>query len=183
MKISVCFIGHRKIHIDGDLIGNIKNKINELVDKYSEINFLFGSQSEFDGLCYSIVTEIKKEKSNINRIAYTCKSEEAISETNRERYEEALSKLLGKRVNLRAYEAEVEHKSKYVAGKASYVERNMAMIDDSDVCIVYYNHEYLPPKRKVSKSSSVEYQPKSGTAIAVEYARKKKKEIINFYDL
>ena len=56
------------------------------------------------------------------------------------------------------------------AGKASYVERNQEMIDNSDYCVFYYNSEDQPPKRKYSKRDVCEYQPKSGTALAYEYA-------------
>ena len=65
------------------------------------------------------------------------------------------------------------------AGKASYVERNYYMIDKSQVCIVYYNPDYKPPKRKSSRQILTDYQPKSGTKLAYEYAVKKNKKIIN----
>ena len=67
------------------------------------------------------------------------------------------------------------------AGKASYVERNQEMINQSDYCIVYYDDNYLPPRRKNSRRDLTDYQPKSGTAIAYDYAVKKKKKIINVF--
>ena len=45
---------------------------------------------------------------------------------------------------------------------------------------MYYNENYAPP-RKNSKRDLTDYQPKSGTKIAYDYAVKKKKEIINVY--
>jgi hypothetical protein len=39
-----------------------------------------------------------------------------------------------------------EHMDK--AEKASYVERNQEMINKSDFCIVYYDENYAPPRRK-----------------------------------
>ena len=65
------------------------------------------------------------------------------------------------------------------AGKASDVERNQEMINKSDFCIVYYDANYLPPRRKNSRRDLTDYQPKSGTAIAYDYAARKRKEIIN----
>ena len=65
------------------------------------------------------------------------------------------------------------------AGKASYVERNQEMINNSKFCVVYYDENYLPPRRKNSRRDLFDYQPKSGTAVAYDYAVKKKKEIIN----
>ncbi len=67
------------------------------------------------------------------------------------------------------------------AGKASYVERNREMINKSDFCVVYYDKNYSPPRRKNSKWGLTDYQPKSGTRLAYDYAVRKKKEIINIY--
>ena len=71
----------------------------------------------------------------------------------------------------------LEHMDK--AGKVSYVERNQEMINKSDFCVVYYDENYLPPRRKNSRRDLFDYQPKSGTAVAYEYAVRKKKQIIN----
>lgn len=64
------------------------------------------------------------------------------------------------------------------AGRASYVERNQWMIDDSDYCVFYYVSAYLPQKRKHSLKSVSKYQPKSGTALALEYAKDRNKRIL-----
>ena len=68
------------------------------------------------------------------------------------------------------------------AGRASYVERNREMIDNSRFCVMYYDKDYLPPRRKNSRSDIVDYQPKSGTALAYEYAKRKGVRIINLYE-
>ena len=59
------------------------------------------------------------------------------------------------------------------AGKASYVERTQEMIKKSDFCIMYYDKNYTPPRRRNSKRDLTDYQPKSGTKIAYDYAVKK----------
>jgi hypothetical protein len=41
-------------------------------------------------------------------------------------------------------------------------------------CVFYYNPCYSPPKRKHSKRDISEYQPKSGTQLAWEYANKRR---------
>ena len=69
------------------------------------------------------------------------------------------------------------------AGKASYIERNRAMIRISDYCVFYYDENYQPPLRKESKHSVIPYQPKSGTRAAYEYALSQKKKVINLYNL
>ena len=56
------------------------------------------------------------------------------------------------------------------------------MIDASDICELYYNKNYLPPKRKQSNINIIDYQPKSGTAIAYAYATQKKKMIYNMFN-
>ena len=54
------------------------------------------------------------------------------------------------------------------AGRAAYVERNREMINKSKYCIVYYDEQNAPATRK------------SGTKIALDYAIKKRKEIMLF---
>jgi len=72
-----------------------------------------------------------------------------------------------------------EHMEK--AGKASYVERNQEMINKSNFCIVYYDENYAPPRRKNSKRDLFDYQPKSGTKVALDYAIKKGIYIKNIF--
>ena len=61
------------------------------------------------------------------------------------------------------------------AGVARYVERNQEMINASDYCIFYYNPDYQPPRRKYSKRSVGDYQPKSGTQLAFDYAKQRER--------
>ena len=123
--------------------------VDENIDK-----FLFGSKSQFDDLCYDIVTEIKKKYPHIKRI-FVRAEYPYIDES----YKAYL---------LESYEDTYFPKSVLGAGKASYVKRNCEMIDNSRFCIVYYKAEYTPKGRK------------SGTKITLAYAEKKKKSIIKF---
>ncbi len=41
-------------------------------------------------------------------------------------------------------------------------------------CMVYYDKNYLPSRRKNSRRDLFDYQPKSGTAVPYDYAVKKK---------
>ena len=54
------------------------------------------------------------------------------------------------------------------SGRAVYVKRNYEMIDNSRFCIVYFDGTYVPNRRK------------SGTETALNYAKKKKKELFVF---
>jgi hypothetical protein len=119
---------------------------------------------------------------NLKRVFYTCGSESCVLECERERWEKTYSNFFKQKVNLLCVDEEVEHKSKYYAGKAGYIERNKAMIDDSNYCIFYYDEKYLLPERKRSKRSFLTYQPKSGTKLAYDYANSSNKITINVID-
>ena len=173
---KVCsFFGYRKIKETEDLVQCLRNKIVELIEQYGVKIFLFGSRSDFDELCHRIVTELRVKYPDLQRRAYTCRSETCILENERGKWEKIYSEVKNREVHLLGVEQEVEHKNKWTAGRASYVERNQAMIDDSDYCIFYYNPYYQPPRRKYSKCSFGDYQPKSGTQLALDYAYKRKR--------
>ena len=178
---TCCFIGHRKIEKTDKLKTEIYEFIENLIVNENVKRFLFGSKSEFDYLCHSVVTELKGKYPEIKRIGYTCRSEAVILENEREKWEKLFSHFDNLEADLLGVEEEFEHKTKYSSGKASYVERNQAMINDSDYCLFYYNANYVPPQRKKGKDGLGYYQPKSGTAIAYNYAKRKKKIIKNFY--
>lgn len=175
------FFGHRNIEITDDLKQKLKVVVEDLIIKNNVYNFLFGSRSNFDSLCRLVVTELKEKYENIKRIVYTCKSESCILETERTEWEYIYSKLQKQPIHLIGVEQEVEHKTKYISGKASYVERNYAMINDSDFCVFYYDDKYMPDIRKRCKKSIWTYQPKSGTSLAYNYAKQKNIPIINLF--
>ena len=149
-----CFIGHREINLTDELKEKLRVVIERLITDESIDTFLFGSKSQFDDLCWDIVTEIKKKYPHIKRIFV--RAEYPYIDESYKAY------LLGN------YEDTYFPKSVLGAGKASYVKRNCEMIDNSRYCIVYYKEDYTPKSRK------------SGTKIALTYAEKKKKNIIRF---
>ena len=165
MKNSCCFFGHRKIKESDELKIRLSKTIEELIVNHSVKNFLFGSRSDFDELCYKVVTELKEKYPVIKRIYV--RAEYPIID---EEYKEYLLKL---------YEDTYYPEKIKNSGKAVYIKRNFEMIDNSDFCVIYYNKEYSPPKRKNSKKDLTEYQPKSGTKTAYEYAVKKGARVIN----
>ena len=162
-----CFFGHRKIDKTLELKERLLSEIENLITNENVTKFLFGSKSQFDDYCYEIVSELKEKHSHIKRV-YVRSDNQHIPDW----YEDSL---------LEHYEETYfpEHMAK--AGRASYVERNQEMINKSDACICYYDENYLPPKRKNSRRDLFDYQPKSGTAVAYEYALKKKVKIINVF--
>ena len=164
---SCCFIGHRKINEAEEIKNNLRKVIKTLIEVEMVDSFYFGSKSQFDDLCYKIVTDVKREYSHIKRI-YVRSSFQDVPDW----YEKDL-------LNYYEYTYFPEHIKK--AGRASYVERNQEMINKSDFCVVYYDENYLPPRRKNSRRDLTDYQPKSGTAVAYNYAIKKEKKIINVF--
>lgn len=177
-----CFIGHRKIELTEKQKNKIKETIENLILNENVKIFIFGSRSDFNTLCHSTVTKLKEKYPDIKRIGYTCKSESVILESERDKFEKLYSHFKILKTHLLGVEEEFEHKTKFTAGKAAYIERNEAMIDDCDYCLFYYDENYHPPKRKHSKSCPFYYQPKSGTEIAYKYAKQKEKIIINFFN-
>lgn len=182
MGKTCCFIGHRKVEDGEKLRKEITMTVIELINLGID-TFLFGSRSQFDELCHEMVTELKNTAyPEIIRKSYICRSEVGILERERENLERSWSRIQNRPITFWGVEEVVEYKNKYSAGRANYVERNEAMIDDSDVCVFYYNKDYLPPRRKNSKKDYSDYQPKSGTAIAYIYAVRKKKPVYNLFN-
>ncbi len=178
---SCSFFGHRKIEITTQLKNNLKDIVENLIVSHNVYNFLFGSKSNFNQLCHLVVSELKIKYPYIQRIAYTCKSETCILEKDKSKWENVFKNSTIGIPYLLYAESEYEHKTKYTSGVASYIERNQSMILNSEYCIFYYDENYNPPKRKLSKSSLSDYQPNSGTAIAFNFATQKKKIIINLF--
>lgn len=162
---TCCFFGHRKINETDDLKKELYNVIEDLILTQNVNIFLFGSKSEFNSLCLEVVTELKEIYPYIKRV-YVRAAFENIDMG----YEKYL---------LESYEKTYYPEKIRGAGKAAYVERNYEMIDKSKYCVIYYDEDYKPPRRRNSKRDLVEYQPKSGTKIAYDYAEKKENKIIN----
>lgn len=179
---SCSVFGHRNVEITSNLEDKTIKNIEDLIVNHNVLTYRFGSCSNFNHLCHSVVTKLKMKYPQIKRIAYTCKSEICTLESERLKWKKIDSKILEKEIHLLGVEMEIEFKTKYTSGRASYVERNQAMINDSDYCLFYYDENYMPELRKYSKRNHLYYQPKSETKLAYEYAKLKNKEIINIKD-
>ena len=162
---TCCFFGHRKIDETEDLKANLYGIIEDLIVNEKVDTFLFGSKSEFDSLCLKTATELKEKYPHIKRI-YVRSAFQHIPDW----YKDSL---------LKHYEGTYFPKHIENSGRASYVERNQEMINQSKFCVVYYDENYLPPRRRNSRRDLTDYQPKSGTAVAYSYATKKECKIIN----
>ena len=148
----------RKIDISDLLKIKLYEVIKELITEHNIDIFLFGNKSQFNDICYDIVSELKKDYAHIKRV-YVRAQFPHISEDYKsyllERYEETYFPC-----------------NALNAGKVSYIKRNIDMIDNSTYCITYFDESYTPDTRKSSKS---------GTRTAYNYALKKQKKIINIF--
>lgn len=151
---TCCFIGHREIEETEKLTKSLTAVIETLILKNGVDTFLFGSKSRFDSLCYRQVSELKIKYPHIKRIYVRAEYPEI---------DDAYKNYL-----LTLYED--TYYAKNAVGKAVYVERNREMIDKSCFCVFYYRESALPKGRK------------SGTALAIAYAKKLKKEIFVLTD-
>ncbi len=155
--MQACFIGHRDIQNKKEVAMLLKEAVLKLINKGVD-TFLFGSMSDFNELSWEIVTEQKKKFPFIKRV-YVRSAYQFIDSS----YENYL---------LESYEKTYFPYRIEKAGKASYVERNYEMIDNSSFCVFYYDKEYAVQLNQSNGRNS-------GTKIAYEYAVKKKKTIIN----
>ena len=162
---TCCFFGHRKIEATDELVNRLKDIDEDLITEKKVDTFLFGSKSQFDKLALSVVTELKKNYPHIRRIYVRAEFPYI---------DEDYTSYLLKRYGHTYYPERMIN-----AGKAAYVERNYEMIDNSNYCVIYYDENYKPPRRKNSRRDLFDYQPNSGTKLAYDYAVKKGKSIMN----
>lgn len=146
-------IGHRRIDDSEEIRKRLTGEIEKIILAGVQ-TFLFGSRSEFNDLCYEIVCELKKKYSKIERVYVRAE----YPKTNEE-YDKWLNS---------HFEKSYYYNDKLKEGKLKYIKRNEFLINSCDVCLFYYNENYLPKTKS-----------KSGTRLAYEYALKKKKKIIN----
>ena len=159
---TCCFFGHRKITASDELKGELCKEIEKLIVNEGVDTFLFGSRSQFDDLCYDVVSKLKEKYPHIKRVY----ARAGYADIDR-----------GYTNYLLTYYEDTYYSEKIRgAGRASYVQRNREMINRSKFCVIYYDENYLPPTKEGG------HQAKSGTALAYVFAAMKGKRIINIYN-
>ena len=149
-KICSCF-GHSDVDITDDLIARTRIEIDRAIDDGVRI-FLFGGRSDFDDLCYRLVTEKRSANPQLNLKRVFCFP---------------LDKQLRKpprwfiRREYESYDCPMKHFDYWYS--AIYY-RNLAMIDQSDLILFW-----------------VEKRENSGAYKTYEYAAKKRKRIVNLF--
>ena len=149
---TCCFLGHRTVNETDELRTKLTDTVEKLITQENVDTFLFGSNSRFDRLCLELVTRLKEKYPRVKRIyvraEFPCISDDYLAYL------------------LKSYDDTYYPAQLHGAGRASYVERNYEMINNSTYCVVYYDNSRAPAARR------------SGTKIALDYALKKGKEII-----
>ena len=150
---TCCFIGHRTVEATEKMKSFLSQTVEKLITEENVDTFLFGSRSEFNTIALDIVTKIKEKYPLIKRI-YVRAEYPYIDD----HYTSYL---------LKSYDETYFPEKIIGAGRAVYVERNYEMINQSKFCVFYYDASLCDPKRK------------SGTKIALDYAVKNNKTVIN----
>ncbi len=153
MKCGI--IGNRKIEFKDLLELKLRDLIEKLINIEKVDTFIFGSKSEFDDLCWQIISELQNNY-DIQMVDYYCGYEKPILKNH---------KILGQKY----YDKINKPANVLNAGKYLYIERNKSIINDSDLMLFYYNEKYSPVNTH------------SGTKIAYDYALKMKKKCINVH--
>lgn len=180
--MNVCFIGHRTISNAEQVKIKLLSTLSTLIENGAD-NFLFGSKSDFDFLCWETVTELKKQYPHIKRICYNAPHEIAFtSREERESCERFFSQATKREVHYADYEQAINSQKAMKANRNAYIMRNSEMIENSDICVFYYNKNYLPHIRVSANKLIPDHHPGSGTAIAFAYAMRRKKQIINLFE-
>ncbi len=144
MKNSACFIGN-KLYNDKDKIElHLYYTIYGLIKKHIT-NFIFGDNTEFVESCYNAVTKLIENKNSVNRISF-------LSNDNHNFY----------------FEENYFPENSIKTVKIDSFEKNCLMIDESTVCIFYYDYSFDNNERIIKSS--------------LRYANKKQKPIINVFE-
>lgn len=165
---SCCFIGHRRIAKTAKLTNDLRRIIEDFILNKSVNTFFFGSRSEFDKLCYEIVSDLKLSYPTIRRIYV--RAEYPLIDNDYKSY------------LLKYYEETYFPQKIEKAEKAVYIERNYEMIDRCAYCIIYYDENYLPSITGSTKRRSAGKKLQSGTQLAYNYARQKKLYVHNVFN-
>jgi len=160
--LTCCFIGHRNFAVTKKLTERVNTVILDLLDEGVEV-FYFGSRSQFNDLCYQVVTKLKKYYKYIKRVYVRAEYQYIDSD-----YKNYL---------LQFYEDTFYPPQLEGSGKLAYVKRNRIMIDASDYCVFYYDPDYTLPDQ-ISKYNLTVKASNSGTKLAYEYAVRKNKNVM-----
>ena len=148
----ITFIGHSSLYNCKDLHTKIENAIIKNTTAEGYISFYCGGYGDFDNLCASICRSIKEKMPRAEIVFIT------------PYITEAQQKKLMYLIDNKLYDSIIYPPLEKVPAKFAICKRNEWMIDQSELIIAFVKRTH------------------GGAFKALEYARKKKKVIINLAD-
>ena len=145
---TCCIIGHKNILVTNELINKLELVIESLILHFNVTIFLFGSKSEFNDLCYRIVSELKCKHNYIKRVNYPCKGEFYILEQEKDYYENLFKQINKNKININSFDEIILIEEIFKGYKSSYIKRNFKMINESAYGLFYYLEDYVPMQKK-----------------------------------
>lgn len=140
--------------------------LEELIFEQRVSCFNFGTKSQFTLECAKAVARLQKHYPFVKMRIFLVKGEMCFLKG-----QESLAELVSKYSTPIFYDEVYE---KIIdAGKLSYIKRNQEIVDNSDIIFCYYNYDRIINKQNMITNS--------GTAMALTYAKKQNKQIINVY--
>ena len=151
---TICFLGHRQFFAK-DLHERLSEEIKNNISPDEDVLFLMGRHGDYDKLALSVCRDLRKEYPKV-KITVVFTSLAILRKPEEEMYSVAD---MYDDVDTMIYNIEEEH------FKNQIVSSNKQMVDDSDTVICYVDFS----KRQ------------SGANIAVKYAQKQNKKVINLF--
>lgn len=145
----VTFVGHSSLCNCGDLSQNIKRVISEIMKFNENILFYCGGYGDFDNLCAGVCRSIRKNQPNCEVVFIT----PYISELQQEKMRYL--------IDAKLYDSIIYPPLENVPLRFAIIKRNEWIVNEADLIIAYVKQTY------------------GGAYNTLEYARRKKKHIIN----
>lgn len=182
--LACSFFGHRDVLCDSQLEQKLFALVEYLIVCCKVTVFLFGSRSNFDSLCYKVVSKLKQKYSFIKRVAYTCKSETCVLPSQAEKTKKIYSHFDNLNLQVFEVEEEFEHKTKYTSCRASYVKRNQSMIDNSDFCVFFMTKTICLQNAKLQKRAGfiISHKVEQNLLLIMPKKRKRLFLILKIFD-
>ena len=145
----ITFFGHSKIYNCADLASEIENTILNQIIKDEKITFYCGGYGDFDNLCAKVCKSIKQNGVHCEILLVI----PYLPETGRTD--------IRCKIDSSFYDGSIYPPLERVPKRLAILKRNEWMIDKSDLIIGFVKHDY------------------GGAYTALEYARRKGKNVIN----
>ena len=145
----IAFFGHSSINNYSVLRETIEKIIREVIKKCDSISFYCGGYGAFDGLCAEVCRCIKSEYRNCELIFIT----PYITELQQQKMKEL--------IRTKQYDGCLYPSLENVPPRFAISKRNEWIANEADLIICYVNHSF------------------GGAYKAVDFARRRKKKIIN----